>query len=114
MGTMLFQEIADSICHDLLSGTLTKELPSVKKLAKIYDVNPNTIQRALQVLSFEKFLVEKEEEYALNEDEDVLHRKRLSITEEKVSALFAELESLGVSKKEIRKEVMRKGQNNGT
>ena len=55
----IFLQIADIIKSDILSGKLqaTEKLPSVRDFALTYSVNPNTVQKALQILEDDGLIV---------------------------------------------------------
>ena len=48
----IFLQVADIIKSDIISGKLqaNDKIPSVRELALFYSINPNTVQKALQVL----------------------------------------------------------------
>ncbi|MEW6622438.1 MAG: GntR family transcriptional regulator [Bacillota bacterium] len=55
----IYQQIIEDIKEKILKGIITpgEKLPSVRELAKMITINPNTIQRAYQELEREKVIV---------------------------------------------------------
>lgn len=65
-----YRQIAWSIGADILSGRRQpgERLPAIRKLANMYQVNPNTIQRALQELKGEKLIRSFRKTVTITED----------------------------------------------
>ncbi|MBU5437797.1 GntR family transcriptional regulator [Tissierella sp. MSJ-40] len=57
--TPIYQQIIDSVKEGILKGLMEpgEKLPSVRELAKMMTLNPNTIQKAYQELEREKVIV---------------------------------------------------------
>ena len=54
----IFLQLVDIIKSDIIRGKFktNEKLPSVREFALMYSVNPNTIQKALQILEDEKLI----------------------------------------------------------
>ncbi|NLV75398.1 GntR family transcriptional regulator [Keratinibaculum paraultunense] len=57
--TPIYQQIVDNVKESILKGLIEpgEKLPSVRELAKILTLNPNTIQKAYQELERQKVIV---------------------------------------------------------
>lgn len=57
--TPIYQQIIDGVKEGILKGVITpgEKLPSVRELARMKTINPNTIQRAYQELERQKVIV---------------------------------------------------------
>ncbi|MCF6460792.1 GntR family transcriptional regulator [Clostridium sp. Cult3] len=57
--TPIYEQIVDSIKESILKGIIEpgEKLPSVRELAKLLTLNPNTIQKAYQELERQKVIV---------------------------------------------------------
>ena len=57
----LFRQICDKLCDDIAKGVYApgSKVPSVRELAVIAGVNPNTVQRALSELEDEGVLISR-------------------------------------------------------
>ena len=55
----VYQQIMEAICGSVLKGELMpgQRVPSVRELAGILTINPNTIQRAYRLLEFNGWIV---------------------------------------------------------
>mgnify|MGYP002562983393 FL=1 len=89
----------------IVSGKLKPgdKLSSVRDLAMEYGVNPNTMQKALGELEWEKlvYTVRTTGRY-VTEDEELIHGLRKELAEMRISEFFSELKKLGYSKEESR------------
>lgn len=58
-GKSIYLQIMDEICGSIASGELKpgQRVPAVREYADIFEVNPNTMQRALYELEREEILV---------------------------------------------------------
>lgn len=101
----IYIQLMDIIKMQIVSGKLKPgdKLSSVRDLAMEYGVNPNTMQKALGELEWEKlvFTVRTTGRY-VTEDEELIHGLRKELAEMRISEFFSELKKLGYSKEEIR------------
>ena len=100
----IYEQVKDGLRQLIINGVLTEgsRLPSVRELAVSLTINPNTIQRAYRELEAEGYIVSVpgKGSYVSRENSAALARKAELM--EKLSALTAELHSLGVSGEEMR------------
>lgn len=101
----IYIQLMDIIKMQIVSGRLKPgdKLSSVRDLAMEYGVNPNTMQKALGELEWEKlvYTVRTTGRY-VTEDEELIHGLRKELAEMRISEFFSELKKLGYSKEEIR------------
>ena len=100
----IYEQIQAELRRLMLTGALPpgSRLPSVRELAGQLAINPNTIQRAYRELEAEGYTVSvpgKGSYVSRENDAAKAHKAELM---EKLSALTAELHSLGVSEEEMR------------
>lgn len=103
--TPIYLQLIDMIKLQIISGQLQpgEKLPSVRDLAMQYGVNPNTMQKALSELEWEKlvYTVRTTGRY-VTEDADLIQKLRKELAEMRIGEFFTELHKLGYSKAEIR------------
>lgn len=102
--TPIYLQLIDMIKLQIISGQLQpgEKLPSVRDLAMQYGVNPNTMQKALSELEWEKlvYTVRTTGRY-VTEDADLIQKLRKELAEMRIGEFFTELHKLGYSKAEI-------------
>ena len=103
--TPIYLQLIDMLKLQIVSGKLKSgdKLPSVRDLALEYGVNPNTMQKALSQLEWEKlvYTVRTTGRY-VTEDRELIQQLRRKLAEMRIGELLAELRKLGYSKEEIR------------
>lgn len=103
--TPIYLQLIDMLKLQIVSGKLKygDKLPSVRDLALEYGVNPNTMQKALSQLEWEKlvYTVRTTGRY-VTEDRELIQQLRRKLAEMRIGELLAELRKLGYSKEEIR------------
>lgn len=102
--TPVFVQIADRIRRDVISGIYPpgEKIPTVRQLAAIAAVNPNTVQRALTFLEEEGLIYTRTTlGRFVTEDEDVLKNARERTKKQTVKKLLCEANSLGISAAEL-------------
>ena len=106
----IFLQLADLIKGDIISGKFkTKDkLPSVREFSLIYAVNPNTIQKALQILEDDGLISTDRTngKFVSDELENINKQKALIINNE-IKQFFEKMKTLGLSEAEI-KEIINK------
>lgn len=100
----LYEQIIDSVRQSILGGAITpgEKLPSVRNLAKELGINPNTIQKAYNILEAEGVILTLpgRGSVVLSETEE-LRKKQLVKLEEKLSVIAAEAHNTGITEKEF-------------
>ena len=103
--TPIYLQLIDMIKLQIVSGRLKSgdKLPSVRDLAVEYGVNPNTMQKALSQLEWEKlvYTVRTTGRY-VTEDTELIGTLRKELADMRISELFEKLQQLGYGKREIK------------
>lgn len=103
--TPIYLQLIDMIKLQIVSGRLKSgdKLPSVRDLAVEYGVNPNTMQKALSQLEWEKlvYTVRTTGRY-VTEDTELIGKLRKELADMRISDLFEKLQQLGYEKAEIK------------
>ncbi len=78
------------------------KLPSVRDLASLAKVNPNTMQKALQELEDKRLIItERTNGKFVTDDERFLHKCRAQFAKTKIQKFLSEMQELGLSCSEI-------------
>ena len=99
----IYEKVKDSLRQLILSGALPEgdRLPSVRELAVSLTINPNTIQRAYRELEQEGTIVSVPGKGSFVALGGSAKAARMAELREKLSALAAEFEPVGVSRAEM-------------
>ena len=99
----IYEKVKDSLRQLILSGALPEgdRLPSVRELAVSLTINPNTIQRAYRELEQEGYIVSVPGKGSFVAPGGGARAARMAELKEKLSALAAEFEAVGVSRAEM-------------
>ena len=101
----LYQQIIAMMKRDIVSAVYGPgaKIPSIRELAIQYQVTPNTIQRALQILEQQKLInTERTNGKYITKDADLIGALRREILESRVQMLLSELAEHGYSMGEIK------------
>jgi DNA-binding transcriptional regulator YhcF (GntR family) len=100
----IYLQIMDDIKQQIVSGKLKPgdKLASVRDLAMQYGVNPNTMQKALSELEWEKlsYTMRTAGRY-VTEDAALIGVLREQLAQERIIGLLNELQQLGYQNEEI-------------
>ncbi len=100
----IFIQIVERIQLDIISGAYRPgdKLPSVRELAGIAAVNPNTMQKALSELERSGLVYShRTSGRFITEDTEMIENLKTSLAEEKISEFFESMTKLGFQKTEI-------------
>ena len=99
----IYEKVKDSLRRLILTGALPPDskLPSVRELAVSLSINPNTIQRAYRELEQEGYIVSVPGKGSFVAQGGGARAARMAELREKLSALAAEFEAVGVSRAEM-------------
>lgn len=79
-----------------------ERLPSVRDLASIAKVNPNTMQRALTELEDKRLIItERTNGKFVTDDQEFLRKQQQQFAREKIQKFLSEMQELGISRTEI-------------
>ena len=100
----IFIQIIERIQMDIISGTYQpgEKLPSVRELASIAAVNPNTMQKALSELERTGLVYShRTSGRFITEDTQMIEDLKASLAKEKIEEFFDNMSKLGFDKTEI-------------
>lgn len=99
----IYEKVKESLRRLILSGALAEgdRLPSVRELAMSLSINPNTIQRAYRELEQEGAIVSVPGKGSFVAPGGGAKAARMAELREKLRALTAEFEALGVTREEL-------------
>lgn len=109
--TPIYLQIVDLITNDIISGILKKgqKLLSVREYALLYQVNPNTICKALSILEEHKLIyTERTNGKFVTNDEIVIEVFKNKIIQNKLDEFIEELLKMGITKEEVLKMLKEK------
>lgn len=102
--TPIYLQIVDEIKKQIISGKLLvgTRIPSVRELAIKYQVNPNTMQKALSELENEGLLfTERTNGKFVTTNEKIIETTKAKFAKEITEKFIFEMTTLGITKKEI-------------
>ena len=100
----IYIQVVEQLRLFILSGKLNEgeKLPSVRELAVIAKVNPNTMQKALVELEDDKLIyTERTNGKFVTDDKKLLKKFREELAKEKVITFVDDMKFIGFSKEEI-------------
>ena len=106
--TPIYLQIIEKIKLKIVSKEWRKgdKIPSVRDLALEFGVNPNTMQRSLMQLEEEMLLYsERTSGRYVTQEEGFIDEARNQMAEHYVNEFLAQMESLGLSRKEIKERI---------
>lgn len=105
----LYIQVKQKLEDSILSGkfTLGQEIPSIRALAVDFQVNPNTVQRALSLLREEELLyLSSHRRFSVTRDTLLISRCKERKAQLLVSQLRESLSTLGYGRNEILDELI--------
>ncbi len=96
----IYIQLVELIRIDIVSGKFQKgqKIPSVRELALIMKVNPNTMQKALVELENEKLIyTERTNGKYVTEDEELIEKVKKELAQEKVNNYLTSMNNIGIS-----------------
>ena len=108
----IYIQLVEKIRIEIVSGNLKKgqKIPSVRELALMMKVNPNTMQKALMELENEKLIyTERTNGKYVTEDEKLIERVKNELAKEKVENYINSMNSIGISFEEAIKYLQELG-----
>ena len=96
----IYIQLVEMIRIDIVSGKFEKgqRLPSVRELALIMKVNPNTMQKALAELEYEKLIyTERTNGKYVTEDEKLIEKVKKKLAQEKVNNYLNSMKNIGIN-----------------
>ena len=99
----IYIQLVEQLRVGIVSGIFKKgeRLPSVRELALMAKVNPNTMQKALVELEDEKLIyTERTNGKFVTCDEKLIKEIRDTLAKAKVTSFFSDMEKIGMSSEE--------------
>lgn len=96
----IYIQLVEMIRIDIISGKFEKgqRLPSVRELALMMKVNPNTMQKALVELEDEKLIyTERTNGKYVTEDEKLIEKVKKKLAQEKVNNYLNSMKNIGIN-----------------
>lgn len=112
----IYIQLVEMIRIDIVSGKFKKgqRLPSVRELALVMKVNPNTMQKALVELEDEKLIyTERTNGKYVTEDEKLIEKIKKQLAQEKVNNYLNSMKNIGISYELAVKYLQELGGQNG-
>lgn len=112
----IYIQLVEMIRIDIISGKFKKgqKLPSVRELALMMKVNPNTMQKALVELEDEKLIyTERTNGKYVTEDEKLIEKIKKQLAQEKVNNYLNSMNNIGISYELAVKYLQELGGQNG-
>lgn len=100
----LYEQIRDKLKEMIIAGLLSEndKIPSVRELAGILAINPNTIQKAYRELEGEGYIYSvKAKGFFVSEIKENGDSGKIADLKEEISPLIKELKFLGYKKEKI-------------
>lgn len=108
----IFLQLAEVIKGQIVSGKLLacEKLPSVRDLAFEFGVNPNTVQKALQILEDDGLIyTDRTNGKFVSDSQDKISVTKKKIITQEINAFFDKLKSMGLTESEIVKMINERG-----
>lgn len=112
----IYIQLVELIRIEIVSGKFKKgeRIPSVRELALMMKVNPNTMQKALNELENQKLIyTERTNGKFVTEDEELIENFKKELAKEKVNNYLDSMNSIGISFEESLKYLQELGGRNG-
>ncbi len=96
----IYIQLVEMIRIDIVSGKFKKgqRLPSVRELALMMKVNPNTMQKALAELENEQLIyTERTNGKFVTEDDKQIEKMKRQLAQEKVNDYLNSMKNIGIS-----------------
>lgn len=102
-GLPIYVQIAKSIKEKIALGDLKPgdKFPSIREIASIYKVNPNTVQRSTQLLESQEIIFSKRGIGSfIVEEENLVNKLKEELASEYREIFLANMKKIGIDKKE--------------
>lgn len=96
----IYIQLVEKLEIEIISGKLKpgERIASVRELAQITKVNPNTMQKALADLETEGLIyTERTNGKFVTENKNLIEKKKKDLAKEKVRNFFKDMDKIGIS-----------------
>ena len=108
----IFLQLAEIIKGNIFSGKykINEKLPSVRELALVYSINPNTVQKALQLLEDDGLIVtDRTNGKFIAENSGLIEKQKEIIINSEIDIFFDRMRTLGLTNAQIKDLVYGRG-----
>lgn len=108
----IFIQIIEKLKIDIVSKKYlpNQKLPSVREFSFTFEVNPNTVQKALNELEdLGLIYTERTNGKFVTENTDLINSVRKEIINENVNKFYLQMSKIGVTDEEIKEIINKKG-----
>lgn len=109
----IFMQFADIIKQDIMSGKFkaNQKLPPVREFAFDYSINPNTVQKALQILEADGLIeTDRTNGKFVVDNLKKIQMQKIKLINDEIDMLFEKARSLGFDLKEIKEIIYKRGE----
>ena len=109
----IFIQFADIIKRDIMSGKFkaNQKLPSVREFALEYSINPNTVQKALQILEADGLIqTDRTNGKFVVDNLKKIQMQKIKLINDEIDLLFEKAKALGFEVKEIKEIISKRGE----
>jgi GntR family transcriptional regulator len=107
----IFLQVAEIIKGNIISGKFktNEKLPSVRELALIYSINPNTVQKALQLLEVDGLIVtDRTNGKYVAENSVLIEEQKEILIKNEIDLFFDKMKALGLTEKDVKELIKRR------
>ncbi|MDD3222788.1 MAG: GntR family transcriptional regulator [Clostridia bacterium] len=111
-GQPIYTQIVERVMIDIVSGRYTpgEKLPSVRELAGIAAVNPNTMQKALSALEQSGLVYsQRTSGRFITEDSIMIEKAKKDLAASQIKEFMEKMKQLGITKEEAIELIQEKG-----
>lgn len=108
----IFLQLAEIIKGNILGGKYgaNEKLPSVREFALMYSINPNTVQKALQLLEDDGLIVtDRTNGKFVAENTGLIEKQKEIIINSEIDIFFDKMRALGLSNEDVKELIKNKG-----
>lgn len=109
----IFMQLADLIKSEIISGKFktNDKLPSVREFAFEFQVNPNTVQKALQILEDEGLIItDRTNGKFVAGSSKQLQSQKSKIIKQEIDLFFEKMKGFGLTIEEIKEIIKNSGE----
>ena len=109
----IFIQLSELIKNDIISGKFkpTEKLPTVREFAFTYAINPNTVQKALQLLEEENLIkTDSTNGKFVSDNQKQLSEQKNNTIQNEVKTFITKMQQLGLTIDEIKQLINKQGE----
>ena len=102
----IFLQLAEIIKGQIISGKMTanEKLPSVREFGLLYAINPNTVQKALQILEDDGLIfTDRTNGKYVSDSSSTIELEKNNLIKNELNLFVEKMKSLGLNKEELKK-----------